>query len=234
MEAALSKWPISPVGKLCVDIGASTGGFTEVLLSRGARHVIALDVGHGQLHPSLDADLRVTRCDGVNIRDVNRQWWDGVSGEAPELIVVDVSFVSLTHVFPPAVALWPEAEWIALVKPQFEVGRTQITGGIAENPDDHEHAVQAVLEHARGLGLNVRGVMASPVTGEAGNREYLCWLSPTAEEEALPWQTVTCSFLPTRRAQTRWQGQWKCASDSVLPEQPRWLLRRDIHFASME
>ena len=187
MEAALSKWPISPVGKLCVDIGASTGGFTEVLLSRGARHVIALDVGHGQLHPSLDADLRVTRCDGVNIRDVNRQWWDGVSGEAPELIVVDVSFVSLTHVFPPAVALWPEAEWIALVKPQFEVGRTQITGGIAENPDDHEHAVQAVLEHARGLGLNVRGVMASPVTGEAGNREYLCWLSPTAEENPPEW-----------------------------------------------
>ena len=187
MEAALSHWPVSPDGKLCVDIGASTGGFTEVLLSRGARHVIALDVGHGQLHPSLDADSRVTRCDGVNIRDVSSHWWEGLSTQAPELIVVDVSFVSLTHVFPSAVALWPDADWIALVKPQFEVGRAQIIGGIAANPDDHERAVHAVLDHARRLGLHVRGVMASPVTGEAGNREYLCWLSPTAEENPPEW-----------------------------------------------
>lgn len=187
LQAALSHWPVSPRGKLCVDIGASTGGFTEVLLAHGAEHVVAVDVGHNQLHPSLDGDQRVTRCDGVNIREVTQDWWASVSAFPPEIIVVDVSFVSLTKVFPAAVAVWPEADWVALIKPQFEVGRTKITGGIAENPDDHESALHAVLDNARALGLRTRGVMASPVSGEAGNREYLCWLSPTAQENPPEW-----------------------------------------------
>jgi 23S rRNA (cytidine1920-2'-O)/16S rRNA (cytidine1409-2'-O)-methyltransferase len=187
LAAAVAEWGLDPSGKVCVDIGASTGGFTEVLLRHGAKTVVSLDVGHDQLHPSLREDPRVVWRDGVNIRHVTAKWWEDLHQESPELIVVDVSFLSLKQVLSPAVRVWPSADWVALVKPQFEVGRTKISGGLSVNPDDHARVLEGILEHALDLGLHCRGIMVSPITGEVGNREYLCWLSPTAAENPPEW-----------------------------------------------
>jgi len=187
LHAALETWGIHPADLRCVDIGASTGGFTEVLLAAKAKSVVALDVGHNQLHASLRDDSRVTSLEGVNIRHVTPQWWREQGGGSTDLVVVDVSFISLTHVLPPAVSVWPGASWVVLVKPQFEVGRTSISRGLSVNPDDHESAVSQVLRCASELGLFLHGVMASPITGELGNREYLCWFTPTALENPPQW-----------------------------------------------
>jgi 23S rRNA (cytidine1920-2'-O)/16S rRNA (cytidine1409-2'-O)-methyltransferase len=187
LRTALEEWGINAEDLLCVDIGASTGGFTEVLLAAKAQSVLALDVGHDQLHPSLRDDPRVTSLEGVNIRHVTPQWWEQQGGGSPDLIVADVSFISLTHVLPPAVSVWPGASWVVLVKPQFEVGRTSISGGLSINPDDHESAVSQVLDCATELGLYLRGVLASPITGERGNREYLCWFTPAPLENPPEW-----------------------------------------------
>lgn len=185
--AALEKWGLSVEGSLAVDLGASTGGFTEVLLERGARHVVAIDVGRDQLHSSLRADSRVTLCEGVNARYLDRQWWEDTHGGGVEWVVADLSFISLTQVIPAVAGALGPSSWIVLVKPQFEVGRTALSEGIAVDPDGHERAVQAVLNSAESSGLFMQGIMPSPITGEAGNREYLCWLSPTPGENQTQW-----------------------------------------------
>jgi 23S rRNA (cytidine1920-2'-O)/16S rRNA (cytidine1409-2'-O)-methyltransferase len=185
--AALDAWDIDVVDALAVDLGASTGGFTEVLLDRGAKHVVAIDVGRDQLHSSLVDDERVTLCEGVNARYLDSSWWETTHGGQVDWVVADLSFISLTQVIGPVVAALGTCPWIALVKPQFEVGRTGISEGIAEDPAGHERAIASVLASAEASGLHLQGIIASPITGEAGNREYLCWLSPTPGENQTQW-----------------------------------------------
>ncbi len=184
---ALDHWKISVEGVTAVDLGASTGGFTQVLLERGAKHVVALDVGHGQLHPSLVSDERVTLCEGINVRYLNQQWWSDLNVGGVDWVVADLSFISLTQVFCPVVAVLGSASWIALVKPQFEVGRTGVTEGIATDPAGHAHAIASVVAAAEASGLHLAGLMPSPITGGAGNREYLCWFTPTRGRNQTQW-----------------------------------------------
>ena len=184
--AALDSFGIQPGRYVCVDLGASTGGFTEVLLLRGAQRVFAIDVGHGQLHESLVADPRVVCLEGVNARELTASWWAERGAPRVDFVVADLSFISLTQVIPAAQAVLRSPQWVCLVKPQFEVGRTRIREGIAGDPADHERVLTAVVEVAGSAGLYPAGVMASPVTGEAGNREYLCWF--TSRESLNPTQ----------------------------------------------
>lgn len=167
-----------PAGRLCLDIGASTGGFTDVLLRRGAERVIALDVGHGQLDPRIASDPRVTEMSGTNIRDVT----PADLPYAPDYIVSDVSFISLTYLMDPIVALAaPGAQIVLLVKPQFEVGRAGLgKGGIVESDALRAKALEHVVSSAREHGLAVHAHADSPIAGTHGNREYLLWLSRRA------------------------------------------------------
>jgi 23S rRNA (cytidine1920-2'-O)/16S rRNA (cytidine1409-2'-O)-methyltransferase len=184
---AFDHWQISVDGVVALDLGASTGGFTQVLLERGAQRVVALDVGHGQLHPSLVADERVTLCEGINVRYLDPQWWSALGVGPIDWVVADLSFISLTHVFAPVTAVLGATSWIALVKPQFEVGRTGVTEGIATDPAGHASAIHAVVGAAEASGLHLAGIMPSPITGEAGNREYLCWFTPTRGRNQTQW-----------------------------------------------
>ena len=164
-----------PRGRLCLDIGASTGGFTDALLRHGARRVIALDVGHGQLLERIAADPRVIDMSGVNIREVQ----PGDLPYRPEYVVSDVSFISLTYVIPVLPALLaPVANCLLLVKPQFEVGRSLLGHhGIVTDEGSRQEALERVLVCAREHGFVVRATMPSPITGAHGNMEYLLWLS---------------------------------------------------------
>ncbi|MBG0816999.1 TlyA family RNA methyltransferase [Planomonospora sp. ID82291] len=161
-------------GRRCLDAGASTGGFTDVLLREGAAHVLAVDVGYGQLAWSLRTDERVTVMERVNVRDLTPE----MVGEAPTLVVGDLSFISLRLVLPALTACAaPEADFAMLVKPQFEVGRERVgAGGVVRDPALRAQAVRDVAEAARALGLAVRGVTASPLPGPSGNVEYVIWL----------------------------------------------------------
>jgi 23S rRNA (cytidine1920-2'-O)/16S rRNA (cytidine1409-2'-O)-methyltransferase len=163
-------------GRTCLDAGASTGGFTDVLLRAGAAHVVAADVGYGQLAWSLQTDPRVTVLDRVNVRTL-----DHVT-PTPGLVVADLSFISLTLVLPAlAACAAPDADFVLLVKPQFEVGKGRVgAGGVVRNTADRSAAVQKVTAAAGQLGLGVRGVTASPLPGPAGNVEYFVWLHPGA------------------------------------------------------
>lgn len=190
LEAALKQWDISIGGLRVLDIGASTGGFTQVLLTHKAAHVVALDVGHDQIHHSLRSDPRVTVWEGVNARTLSPHWWSEHKGGHIDFIVVDVSFISLIQIIPPVVDTVGLTPWVCLVKPQFEVGRTRVHDGLSTNPDDHEQALNQVIESAQRVGLHPVGVMASPITGEAGNREYLCWFDPTPSRNQTQWTHV--------------------------------------------
>ena len=164
-----------PENMRCLDIGASTGGFTEVLLRGGAKQVIALDVGHGQLDPRIANDNRVIEMSGVNIRDVQA---DDLPYR-PQMIVSDVSFISLTYVIPViARIVAPSATVVLLVKPQFEVGRGNLgKNGIVENEELRQQALHKVIDCAQSHGLQVRGTADSPIEGAHGNHEYLLWLN---------------------------------------------------------
>ncbi len=185
--AALDEWDLDVRGSTSVDLGASTGGFTQVLLERGAREVVAVDVGHGQLHPSLVGDPRVTLCEGVNVRYLTSEWRESLGLASIDWIVADLSFISLTHIFAPVTEALGPASWVCLVKPQFEVGRTGVTEGIVTDPSSHVDAVEAVIHAAGECGLFLAGLMPSPITGEAGNREYLCWFTPTRGRNQTQW-----------------------------------------------
>ncbi|WP_238146654.1 TlyA family RNA methyltransferase [Ornithinimicrobium murale] len=161
-------------GRRCLDVGASTGGFTQVLLEHGAAHVTALDVGRDQLAPDLAADERVTDLPGTNIRDVTRDQLGTF-----ELVVGDVSFISLRLVLPAVAPLVePRGDVLFLVKPQFEVGREHLGhGGVVTSSQERVRALQQVVQTATGLGWLVHGLDRSPVTGTHGNIEYLLWLA---------------------------------------------------------
>lgn len=165
-------------GAFCADLGASTGGFTDVLLRRGADHVVAIDVGHDQLAPALRADDRVTVVEGFNVRDLAPT----DLAQAPDLVVADLSFISLTLVLPAvASVLRPGAQALLMVKPQFEVGRERLgSGGVVREPGLRAEAVVTVGRAAERAGLRVRAVVPSPLPGPSGNREYFVWLVPDA------------------------------------------------------
>jgi len=172
LAAALEKFALSPERRICVDIGASTGGFTEVLLMGGAERVYAIDVGHGQLHGKLQRDHRVTRRDGVNGRDLNSTHVP----EPPNAVVADVSFIGLKLALPPALEMAAPGAWlVALVKPQFEVGRFAIgKGGIVRDGEAQQAALDDISKWLASIpGWTVLGTMDSPITGGEGNREFL-------------------------------------------------------------
>lgn len=169
--AALDHFSLSPQGRICLDVGSSTGGFTQVLLARGAARVYAVDVGHGQMHPTLAIDERVVVFEGLNARDLST---DRIP-ESVDAIVADVSFISLTLALPAALNLARRGGWlIALVKPQFEVGRAKLgKGGIVRDVGAREAALHDVVEWLSSLDWTVEGTIESPVAGGSGNREYL-------------------------------------------------------------
>ncbi|WP_226344784.1 TlyA family RNA methyltransferase [Agilicoccus flavus] len=162
-------------GRRCLDVGASTGGFTQVLLERGAREVVALDVGHGQLAAAVADDPRVLERSGVNVRDVA----PGDLGDPFDLVVGDLSFISLTLVVAAlAGQVAPAGDLVLLVKPQFEVGRVRLgKNGIVRSSSDRLDSVTRVVDAARAAGLRALDVRASPLPGGGGNREYLGWFT---------------------------------------------------------
>jgi len=169
LEKALDHFALPVEGRICVDLGASTGGFTDVLLQRGALRVHAVDVGYGQLHARLRADARVVLHERVNARELSLP-------ESCAAAVADVSFISLKLVLPALVAaLRPSDAWACvLVKPQFEAGRAEVgKGGVVRDAAVHARVVSEIADEFRKLGLAVRGSIESPVKGPAGNREYL-------------------------------------------------------------
>ena len=172
LAAALDRFELSPAGLTCIDVGASTGGFTEVLLERGARVVYAVDVGHGQMNPKLSADPRVIPLEGVNARDLGQTQVP----EQVDAVVADVSFIGLKLVLPAALTLARQGAWlIALVKPQFEAGVGKVgKGGIVKDKSVQEEALQGIVGWLGAQsGWSVIGTMESPIAGGDGNREFL-------------------------------------------------------------
>ena len=183
LAGALDAFGYDPAGKRVLDAGASTGGFTDVLLRRGAAHVVAADVGYGQLAWSLQTDERVTVLDRTNVRSLELD-------EPVDLVVSDLSFIPLGLVLPALVGCCaPEADLLPMVKPQFEVGRERLpSGGVVRDPELRAQAVRGVARQAAELGLGVRGVVASPLPGPSGNVEYFLWLTadaPPLDDELL-------------------------------------------------
>ena len=173
---ALDMLGVDPSGKDCLDLGASTGGFTDCLLQRGAARVIALDVGYGQLHPRLRDDDRVTVLERVNARHLDALPF------SPELITCDVSFISATRVLPPALALAaPGCQALVLVKPQFEAGPADVPKGVVRDPETHRRVLRNFCATAEGWGVRVAGVVDSGHPGPKGNREFVVHLIATAE-----------------------------------------------------
>lgn len=171
LAAALDRFRLSPTDAICLDIGASTGGFTQLLLERGATRVYALDVGHGQLHASLRNDPRIVEIEGCNARDLTPEQIP----DAIDAIVADVSFISLKLALPPALVLTRDGAWlVALVKPQFEAGRDRIgKGGIVRDESARESVLYEIVDWLPSQGWRVEGTMESPITGGSGNQEYL-------------------------------------------------------------
>jgi len=170
---ALAAWPVRVEGRVVLDVGASTGGFTEVCLSRGARRVYAVDVGRGQLHPKVAADPRVAPLEATDARVLDA----ALVPEAPDLVVCDVSFIGLAKALPAALALAREgADLVALVKPQFEVGRAHVgKGGVVKDSQAQAQAVEDVEGFLEASGWRVQGRTDSPIAGGDGNREFLVW-----------------------------------------------------------
>jgi 23S rRNA (cytidine1920-2'-O)/16S rRNA (cytidine1409-2'-O)-methyltransferase len=188
--AALDAFDVSVKGRLALDVGASTGGFTQVLLERGVRRVIALDVGHAQIVAGIRSDERVTVVEGFNARFMTPATLAeaAATAEVPTLVVADLSFISLPTVLPALVAtVGTAADYVLLVKPQFEVGRTGIREGIVKSAALRNDAVTGVLWAAWDAGLRTAGVIPSPIAGGSGNHEYLVWLSATAGSNPTEW-----------------------------------------------
>ena len=170
LAAALDHFRFDPKDRVCLDVGASTGGFTEVLLARGARRVYAVDVGHGQLHPSLRARPEVTSFEGTDIRNVS----PALLSEPPSLVAIDVSFISLKLVLPAALALvQPPAQLVALIKPQFEAGRSALKKGVVRDPQVHAAVCDDIAALVATLGWRIAGIIPSPIAGGDGNHEFL-------------------------------------------------------------
>jgi 23S rRNA (cytidine1920-2'-O)/16S rRNA (cytidine1409-2'-O)-methyltransferase len=170
LAAALAHFRIDPIDKVCLDVGASTGGFTDVLVRAGASRVYAVDVGRDQLHASLRGRPEVISLEKTDIRKIERSRIP----QAPDLIVVDVSFISLKKVLAPVLTLSaPRADLVALIKPQFEVGRKLVRKGVVRDARLHRAACEEIIAFVATLGWDERGVIESPIVGGDGNREFL-------------------------------------------------------------
>ena len=192
LSAALDAFAIDPAGRVCMDVGASTGGFTDVLLQRGAARVHAVDVGRGQLADRVARDSRVVVHDRTNARALSA---DAI-GEPVELAVVDVAFISLGLVLAPIASTLrpgPSAPIVALVKPQFEVGKGATDHGVVRDPAAHRAVLERIVHAAAGLGLGTRAMIRSPILGPEGNREFLVHLQhgPSCAEIGTEIERVT-------------------------------------------
>jgi 23S rRNA (cytidine1920-2'-O)/16S rRNA (cytidine1409-2'-O)-methyltransferase len=174
LEKALQEFQIDPTGKVAIDIGASTGGFTDCLLQHGAKKVYAVDVGYGQLAWKLATDSRVISLERTNARYLSPDDFP----EQMDIATIDLSFISLTKVlFPVSSLLTPQAEIIALVKPQFEVGKGEVgKGGIVKSAEKHQKVIREIRKYAESIGVLVKGVIESPIKGAKGNTEFLMYL----------------------------------------------------------
>jgi 23S rRNA (cytidine1920-2'-O)/16S rRNA (cytidine1409-2'-O)-methyltransferase len=171
LDGALDAFDVLVDGRTAVDVGASTGGFTDCLLQRGASNVVAVDVGYGQMHHRIRTDGRVTVVERTNIRHVDPE----VLGAPFDLVVADVSFISLALVAPQLASLGSNtSDWVLLVKPQFEVGKELVgKGGIVRDPDAHVLAIEQAADALAANGIGVIGLVVSSITGAEGNREFL-------------------------------------------------------------
>jgi len=205
LAAALNAFAVPVAGCVAIDVGASTGGFTDCLLQHGAARVYAIDVGYGQLAWKLQTDPRVVVMDRTNVRHLETL----PDGALADLAVIDVSFISLALVLPAVLRLLkPNAQIIALVKPQFEAGVDDVgKGGVVRNADVHRRVLREICAAAQNLGLHPAGLIASPVLGPAGNVEFLLWLKrePPGHDTSMLEQTLAAALEEAKRLQR--QGQ---------------------------
>jgi 23S rRNA (cytidine1920-2'-O)/16S rRNA (cytidine1409-2'-O)-methyltransferase len=202
--AALDAFAIDPAGRVALDAGASTGGFSQVLLERGASRILAIDVGHGQLASEIQENGAVISVEGFNIRDLTREWvaeklespeFSTAAPTLPTLVVADLSFIGLGLVLEPLRdSVDADADFVLLVKPQFEVGRGGIREGIVRDNGLRQDAVTNILWTAWDLGLGTSGIEPSPIAGSAGNREYLVWLRRTGSNPT-EWISVVAALV---------------------------------------
>lgn len=199
--AGLDAFDVDVAGRLALDMGASTGGFTQVLRERGAAPVIAVDVGHGQLAPSVARDPAVIAVEGFNVRHMTPAALAAAGGtdEPPSVITGDLSFISLGHVLPAVRSVAADdADIVLLVKPQFEVGRTAVKGGLVTNPALRADAVATVLWSAWDVGLGTLGLIASPILGTKGNAEYIAHLAPGRGSNPTEWLSTVNRLAGSR------------------------------------
>lgn len=198
LAAALEEFTeIEIVGKICLDVGASTGGFTDVLLRYGASTVIALDVGHSQLSESLLENRMVINVENFNARDMTQENLQKVIGSKLDqkitdntisLVVADLSFISLTLVLAQMSQVAPNADFVLLIKPQFEVGKKSLdASGIVNDHRLRASAIRQVLDEAKAQGLNIHGLIKSPLPGTHGNVEFLVWLNSVETDHSIDW-----------------------------------------------
>jgi len=198
LVAALNAFEVPVAGRLALDIGASTGGFTQVLLERGVRRVVAIDVGHDQLAEPVRSDPRVVAVEGENARNLTADAVAAWSGEADRagLVVADLSFIPLAMVLPALVATADtDADFVLLIKPQFEVGRGGVREGIVRDRGLRQDAVTGVLWAAHDLGLRTAGLVPSPLLGGAGNHEYLVRFSAVAGSDPSEWRSTVSELI---------------------------------------
>jgi 23S rRNA (cytidine1920-2'-O)/16S rRNA (cytidine1409-2'-O)-methyltransferase len=199
--AALDAFEIDVPGRVALDLGASTGGFTQVLRERGARPVLAVDVGHGQLSTVLASDPDVVSVEGYNVRFMTAASLSEATGIAarPTLVTGDLSFISLHHVLPAvAETAAADADVVLLVKPQFEVGRTAVKGGLVTDPALRSDAVHSVLWAAWDAGLKTNGLISSPIVGTHGNQEYVAWFSAAHGTDPSEWESTVTRLTGSR------------------------------------
>ena len=199
LEAALDAFAIHTDGVSAVDVGASTGGFTDCLLQRGAAHVVAIDVGYGQFAWKLRQDARVTVLERTNVR-----YMTGLpDGRLADLVVVDVSFIGLELVLPAVASFLVDGgSAIILIKPQFEAGRDQVgKGGVVRDPTVHDAVLHRVLSWAVAQGWHVAGLIASPVIGPKGNVEFLAWLVKSSQADTTDLDALIAAALPSAENQ---------------------------------
>ena len=200
LEKAMKHFPISLTGKICMDIGASTGGFTDCMLQNGASKVYAVDVGYGQFAWKLRNDPRVVCMEKTNIRYVTTEQIP----EPLDFASADVSFISLTKVLPVAFSLLkPESEMVCLIKPQFEAGREKVgKKGVVRDPKVHEEVIEGILAFAKETGFSVWGLTGSPIKGPEGNIEYLAYLKKDADSGEEPMISVPETVALTHKEHT--------------------------------
>tara|TARA_Y100001968_G_scaffold201510_1_gene185057 strand:+ start:34762 stop:35565 length:804 start_codon:yes stop_codon:yes gene_type:complete len=196
--AALNTFPINVKGRICIDCGISTGGFTDCLLKKGASRVYGIDVGYGQVDWGLRNDPRVLLKERTNLRTLTHENLYEKKDPWPNFAVADLSFISLTLVLPSITALLKKehSESILLIKPQFEVGRGKVgKGGVVRDADSHLYALNKVISKSTYLGWETKGVIPSPITGPAGNHEYLLWLAMGGESNSLDLNKLVSNTL---------------------------------------